>query len=59
MAHSQVMDLGVIHCMFDPGFLFFFTFLSAIQELWEGVITSLMPKTRTTSGTATMTAAAR
>lgn len=59
MAHSQIMNLGIVYWMFDPGFLFFFVFLSAIQELWEGVITSLMPKTRTTSGTATMTAAAR
>lgn len=38
---------------------FFFFFLSAIQELWEGVTMSLMPKTQTTSGTATMTAAVR
>lgn len=45
--------------MFDPDFIFFFVFFSAIQELWEGVIMSLMPKTRTTSGTATMTVAVR
>lgn len=32
---------------------------SAIQELWAEVITSLMPKTQTTSGTVTMTAAVR
>lgn len=44
--------------MSEPDFFFFF-FLSAIQELWEGVIMSLMPKTQTTSGTATMTVAVR
>lgn len=43
--------------MSEPDFFFFF--LSAIQELWEGVIMSLMPKTQTTSGTATMTVAVR